>query len=146
MPEGPRKGKNLKYSHVIQYFFTLIYGNFFHRIAPVDEWIRLTKTSFNIDPESRTPGVSHIKWKCNPKMLQFKIISNKITYLTSVYLIKVKGGGRLCKTFCELYVYDLYCICTVETCHNTLLPTNALHMHDICRKTKSHLWKNMEWF
>ena len=26
-------------------------------------------------------------------MLQFKIITNKITYLTSVYLIKVKGGG-----------------------------------------------------
>ena len=37
--------------------------------------------------------MSHNQFKCNLKMLQFNIYINTITYLTSVYLIKVKGGG-----------------------------------------------------
>ena len=85
------------------------------RIAPVDEWIRLTKTSFIIDPE--IPRSSHIKLKCKLKMLQFKIYINKITYLASVYLIKVEGGGgRLCKSIHEFYVCESYGICVEWGC------------------------------
>ena len=43
-------------------------------------------------------------------MLQFKIISNKITYLTSVYLIKVKGGGG---GFVKLFMSCMCMICMV---------------------------------
>ena len=47
-----------------------------------------------------------------------KIISNKITYLTSVYLIKVKGGGG---GFVKLFMSCKH----VTTCY-------FLHTHYIC--------------
>ena len=77
MPEGPRKGKNLNYSHVIQYFFTLIYGNFFHRESRplMNEfgWLKL-----HLSLILRFPGPLILNWNASWKCSNSKYISIKL--------------------------------------------------------------------
>ena len=80
-------------------------------------------------------------------MLQFKIYINKITYLASVYLIKVEGGGGVgsVKVFMSsMCVSRMVFVLSGDVLHNMLkhvyfLQTYYTIMTDICRKTKSHL-------
>ena len=85
-------------------------------------------------------------------MLQFKIYINKITYIASVYLIKVEGGGvGSVKVFMSsmcvsrmVFVLSEVVGLQEDVLHNMskhvyFLQTYYTIMTDICRKTKSHL-------
>ena len=81
-------------------------------------------------------------------MLQFKIYINKITYIASVYLIKVEGGGvgsvkvfmsSMCVSRMVFVLSEVEDVLHNMSKHVYFLQTYYTIMPDICRKTKSHL-------